>query len=152
MATVYLICDLSGSMQESGKRFIVRSLIRTVDQYYRLQKSQPDIKLVAWADEAIIAKWTPGQEVPAELLSCSGSSSGDALVDKLETVGEGYFMIFTDGYWPLSTTKRIGAWKRSLAGDRLRIVKVGEDADPRLKGPSVFYAEDLLPALKGWVV
>ena len=83
MATLFLVCDLSGSMVESGKRFIVRNLIRTVDQYYRLQRELPEIKLVAWADEAIVAKWQPGQEVPEAILACSGSASGEALVEKL---------------------------------------------------------------------
>ena len=151
MSTVYLICDISGSMVESGKRFILRNLVRTVDQYYRLQKSQVEIKLIPWGKEAVIAKWVPGQEVPAALVNCEGNASGDALVEKVRGLEDGYFAILTDGYWSPDTRKQIGNWSKSLAPNRLRIIKIGEDADPRLKGPSVFDAEDLLPALKGWV-
>lgn len=152
MATVYLVCDLSGSMAESGKRFIVRNLIRTVDQFYRLQRLKPEIKLVAWSEETIVAKWEPGQEVPDAILTCSGSASGESLVGKLGSPSDGYYMLLTDGYWDIATRKRIGAWSREMQRGHFRIVKVGEDADPRLKGPSVFTAEDLLAALKGWVV
>ena len=151
MATVYLICDLSGSMIESGKRFIVRNLIRTVDQCYRLQKSSPEIKIVAWSENPVIAQWQPGQEVPGEIVSCKGSVAGNDLVEKLAGA-EGYFMVFTDGYWPADTRKAIGGWSRGLPQGHFRIIKIGEDADPRLKGPSVFEAEDLLSALKGWAV
>lgn len=152
MATVYLVCDLSGSMLESGKRFIVRNLVRTVDQYYRLQKNHPEIKLVAWSNDAVIAKWEPAQEVPDAIITCSGTTSGENLVKKLEPFADGFFMFFTDGYWQSATTKAIGGWSRSLPQGHLRIVKVGEDADPRLKGPSVFEAEDLLAALRNWAV
>lgn len=151
MAALFLVCDLSGSMVESGKRFIVRNLIRTVDQYYRLQRELPEIKLVAWADEAIVVKWQPGQEVPEAILACSGSASGEALVEKLAPFQDGYFMLMSDGYWSPSARKQIGSWSRGLPDNHFRIIKIGEDADPRLKGPSVFSAENLLAALKGWI-
>jgi hypothetical protein len=151
MATLFIICDLSGSMVESGKRFIVRNMVRTIDQYFRLQRSQPEIKLVAWSDEAIVAKWQPGQEVPDALLACAGDVSGDSLVAKLDDNQEGYFMMLSDGYWSPSSRKAIGSWSRSLPNGHFRILKIGEDADPRLKGPGVFSAKDLLAALKGWI-
>ncbi len=151
MATLFIICDLSGSMVESGKRFIVRNMVRTIDQYFRLQRNQLEIKLIAWSDEAIVAKWQLGQEVPDALLSCSGSASGDSLITKLSDYPEGYFMMLSDGYWSPSSRKAIGSWSRSLPQGHFRIVKIGEDSDPRLKGPSVFPAEDLLAALKGWI-
>ncbi len=151
MNTVYLVCDTSGSMAESGKRFILRNMIRAIDQYFRLQKNPVEIKLIPWGKEAMIAKWTPGQEVPEALLLCEGDASGEALAEKVQGLHDGYFVILTDGYWPPATRKQIGAWSKGLAPNHFRIIKIGEDADPRLKGPSVFTAEDLLPALKGWV-
>ena len=152
MATLYLICERSGSMIESGKRFIVRNIIRTIDQYYRLQRGPSEIKLVAWSDEAIVAKWQPGQEVPDALLVCKGEASGEALTEKLKSVSGDYAAIITDGYWTSETRRAVGSWSKALGANHLRIIKVGEDADLRMKGPSVFEAEDLLAALKGWIV
>ena len=151
MSTVYLICDTSGSMIEGGKCFILRNIIRTIDQYYRLQKNPPEIKLIPWGKEAMVAKWTPGQEVPGALQHCEGDASGDALIEKVKELHSDYFAILTDGYWSPAARKQVGAWSKGLAPNHFRIIKIGEDADPRLKGPSVFAAEDLLPALKGWV-
>lgn len=151
MNTIFLVCDKSGSMIESGKRFVLRNLVRTIDQYYRLQEGQVEIKLVPWGREALIEKWTPGQEAPEALLQCEGDASGEVLVEKLRGHEDGYFAILTDGYWSPSARKQIAAWSKGLPKNHLRIIKIGEDADPRLKGPSVFDAEDLLPALQGWV-
>ena len=90
MSAVYLICDISGSMVESGKRFVLRNLVLTIDQYYRLQKGQVEIKLIPWGKEAVIAKWVPGQEVPAALMNCEGDASGCALVEKVQSLEDGY--------------------------------------------------------------
>ena len=36
MSTLWLICDVSGSMLEAGKRLVVRGLVRQGEQYVRL--------------------------------------------------------------------------------------------------------------------
>lgn len=151
MAEVYLICDASGSMVEDGRRFVVRNIVRTVDQYYRLHAEPPDLYLVYWSSETEIAKWNPGQDFPEQLLACAGSASGDSLIEALAEAPDGYFMLITDGYWTHETRRQVSSWSRSLPDGHLRVLKVGVDANPKIKGPSVFSGEDVLVALENWV-
>lgn len=151
MAEIYLICDMSGSMVEDGRRFIVRNIVRTVDQYYRLRGEKPDLFVARWTSNVTVERWNLGQDFPEHLLVCEGEVSGDSLVEALSGAKEGYFMLLTDGYWSRESRRRIQSWYRSLPDGHFRIIKVGVDADPRLRGESVFSSENLLCALEGWV-
>ena len=151
MADIYLICDMSGSMVEDGRRFIVRNIVRTVDQYYRLRGKKPDLFVVRWSSNVAVVRWNLGQDFPEQMLVCGGEASGSCLVDEFSKAVDGYFMVITDGYWTRETTKQILTWSRSLPDGHFRIVKIGVDANPKIKGPSVFSGEDLLGALEGWV-
>lgn len=150
MAKVYVICDMSGSMIEDGRRFIVRNLMRTVDQYFRLHDSAPELFIVHWSSIVDVMKWDPGQDFPEEMLACWGKTSGEALADKLSGIADGYFMLITDGYWAHETAKIIATWSRTLPDGHFRILTVGVDANPELKGPNVFRGEDVLAALNNW--
>ena len=150
MAKVYLICDMSGSMIEDGRRFVVRNIARTVDQYYRLRAESPELFVAHWSSKVSIKRWNPGQDFPEEMLECSGEASGDDLVKELSGIADGYFMLITDGYWSNETRRKIAAWSRSLPNGHLRLLMVGVDANPKLKGPSVFRGEDVLMALDSW--
>lgn len=150
MAKVYVICDMSGSMAEDGQRFIVRNLTRTVDQYFRLHDSIPELFVVHWSSDVDVAKWNPGQDFPEKMLVCSGKTPGEALVGKLSEIADGYFILITDGYWTHETGKEIATWSRALPDGHFRILTVGVDANPQLKGPDVFRGEDVLAALDNW--
>ena len=127
-------------MLESGKRFIVRNMIRATDQYFRLQDRTPTLKLLTWSNDTTLAA-----------IGSSGSLSGTSLINALSSLSDSYYLMFTDGYWDSETQKQIKAWSQSVPPGRLRIVKIGEDANPRLKGPNVFSCEDFLCAVEGWV-
>ena len=60
-------------------------------------------------------------------------------------------MLITDGLWARDDTKALKRWKDSLPPDTLRVIKIGADANPQLKGADVFIAEDVLAALDGWL-
>ena len=61
------------------------------------------------------------------------------------------FLILTDGFWPDESRDAIKRWKEEIAPDALRIVKVGADANPKLKGGDVFEVEDFFSAMEGWL-
>jgi hypothetical protein len=42
-------------------------------------------------------------------------------------------------------------WKDGLSSNTLRIIKIGADANPQLKGPELFSSDDLFAALDGWL-
>lgn len=153
MSTLWLICDVSGSMVDAGKRFVARGLVRQVEQYVRLgYAAQQDLKLVAWGSDATLVPWTDGDEVPARILDCGGSSDGAALVRLLGRAQPGdMFLLFTDGFWSGNSQTAIKQWRATLDANSLRVIRIGADANPKLAGSDVFEADSLLVALDGWL-
>lgn len=146
-----LVCDVSGSMGEGGKAFIVRTLVLAVAQWSRLNQAALDIHLCAWADRAWrLDQWTAAAEYPQELLDCGGGTSWPALIELLGQQPDGKILLFTDGFWSQDSARLVRRWREALAPDTLRIVKTGPDSHPQLKGPGVFTAEELLDALEDW--
>ncbi|GIW92907.1 MAG: hypothetical protein KatS3mg110_0948 [Pirellulaceae bacterium] len=148
---IYLIWDTSGSMAESGKLWIARSVARAVEQYLRLGYGRADLKLIAWGDEARHVEWVAEDDFPLELLTAAGSSSAKALTALLGNQPGGKVLLLTDGFWSYPDAKELKRWKQSLPRDTVRIIKIGVDANPHLKGADVFKAEDLFLALHGWI-
>ena len=152
MSTLWLVCDVSGSMLEAGKRLIVRSLVREAEQYFRLgYAAKTDIRLVAWNKDASVLPWSPGDEFPSELFDCKDSANGEALMRLLADQIDAKFMILTDGFWTDDARTVIGRLRDAHGQDALRILKVGGDANPKLKGPGVFEAVDFFSAADGWL-
>lgn len=153
MNTLWLICDVSGSMLEAGKRFVVRGLVRQVEQYVRLgYAAETNLKLVAWNSEAVVIPWVPGDEVPPDILKCRGSVDGVALVQLLSCLRRGdNFIFFTDGFWSEESRVAIKQWKAELDPNAIRVIKIGADANPKLTGTDVFPSEAFFAAMDGWL-
>ena len=153
MNTLWLICDVSGSMLEAGKRLVVRGLVRQIEQYGRLgYAAAADLKLVAWHAEAKQIPWVPGDEVPPDIFECRGSADGAALVRLFSGPRPGNkFVIFTDGFWSENSRIAIKQWKAELDPNALRVIKIGADANPKLKGADVFESEAFFAAIDGWL-
>ena len=153
MNTLWLICDVSGSMLEAGKRLVVRGLVRQVEQYVRLSyAAETHLKLVAWHTEATVIPWAPGDEVPPDIFECGGSADGAALVRLFPGPRTGNkFVFFTDGFWSENSRIAIRQWKAELDPNALRVIKIGADANPKLKGADVFESEAFFAAFDGWL-
>jgi hypothetical protein len=152
MSALWLVCDVSGSMLEAGKRLVVRSLVREVEQYIRLgYGTKLDIRLVAWRDDAKCLAWSTGDEVPADLFDCKNPADGEVLVHLLGDQADDRFIVLTDGFWSDESRAAIKRWKAGLGRDALRVIKVGADANPKLNGPDVFEAEDFFAAMDSWL-
>ncbi len=148
---IYLVWDTSGSMGEWGKLWIARGVARSIEQYLRLGYGSANLKLVAWATEARIVEWNPDDEFPLDMLASEGMSNAKPLIDLFEKNLGGMIVLITDGFWSRPDERALKRWKASLPPDSLRIIKVGADANPHLKGPNVFTAEELFAALDGWL-
>jgi len=148
---LHLTCDTSGSMSEGGKHLIVRSVARAVEQYFRFGYGHANLNLVAWGNEARVAEWNLDEEFPPEMLICEGVASVEALINLLGEQPEDKVLLITDGFWSLDDVKALKRWRESLQQDTLRVIKIGADANPRLKGTDVFAAKDLFAALDGWL-
>jgi hypothetical protein len=152
MSTLWLVCDVSGSMLEAGKRLIVRSLVREVEQYIRLgYGAKPELKLVAWNNDAKMLAWSPEDEVPVGLFDCTNSADGVVLAKLPGDQADDRFIVLTDGFWSGESRVAVKRWKEGLSLDGLRFIKVGADANPKLKGSDVFEAEDFFAAMDGWL-
>jgi hypothetical protein len=147
-----LVCDISGSMDDGGKPFIMRSAVMTVAQWARLGYGHAEIRLCGWAFEVFhFLDWNTRDEFPANLLSCRGASNGEALIQWLGENPEGKVMLITDGFWTRDVASVLKRWKECLPPNTLRIIKIGEAANPQLKGPDVFASEDLFAAMDDWL-
>lgn len=123
-----------------------------VAQWAELGYGSAEVILSSWATEACnFVEWSSKDEFPAELLSCNGTSNWDALIQLLGENPDGKVLLFTDGFWPPGSTKIFRRWKECLPLDTLRIIKIGAAANPQLKGPDVFAAEDLFAAMDDWL-
>jgi hypothetical protein len=91
-------------MLEGGKRFVVRTLINQVEQYFRLGYAQStEIKIVAWNNQTRLIPWISGDEVPGEILDCSGSSDVEVLIQLCGEHVDDDFIVFSDGFWSESS-------------------------------------------------
>lgn len=147
---IYLVWDTSGSMGEWGKLLIARGVARAVEQYLRLGYGRAHLKLVAWCNEARVFDWRSDQEFPPELLVSEGAANAKALVSLFGAEPGGKVLLLTDGFWSHEDSRDLKRWKQDLQPDTLRVIKIGADANPQLKGKDVFAAEDLFAALDGW--
>lgn len=150
--TLHLVCDISGSMGEGGKPFTMRTVVVAVAQWIQLGYGGVEIRLCNWGSEACdFPPWSAKDEFPAELLSCDGTSNWEDLIQLLGEKPDSKILLFTDGFWPQESAKILRHWKEYLPLNTLRIIKIGADANPQLKGPGVFAAEDFFAALDGWL-
>lgn len=149
---LWLVCDASGSMVEGGKRFIVRGLIRQVEQFFRLGHApRVDLRLVAWQDRAVQLAWEAGDDVPTGQLECKGQADARDLTRLLGASAGDRYLILSDGYWTDESRRELKRWRESLSGDAVRILKIGADANPKLTGPDTFETEDFFAAMDGWL-
>jgi hypothetical protein len=148
---LYIIVDVSGSMSEGGKLLITRGVARAMEQYCRLGYGCADLKLIVWGKNARVVEWTLDEELPEVILFCEKEANAESLITLLGEQPDYKLLLITDGFWAKDDSKAMKNWRASLQENRLRIIKIGADANPRLKGNDVFDAEDLLIALDGWL-
>lgn len=151
MSTLWVVCDVSGSMLENAKCHIARTLVYQVWQLKLLRYfSDCEVKLVLWADDSRVARETTGEEVPVELLDCKGSARAEPLLELIGMSDRDRYMFLTDGYWPERTRKALRTWRSQLPSTSVRAIRIGVDANPEFVGPGVFEAEDFFEAVDGW--
>lgn len=150
--TLHLVCDISGSMSDGGKPFIMRTLVTTVAQCELYGYGRTEITLWAWGSEARrIPDWGARSEFPEQLLLCAGTANGSSLIQSLGDKPDGKVLLFTDGFWSRDDARALKRWKDNLPSNMLRIIKIGADANPQLKGPDLFSSDELFSALDGWL-
>ena len=146
---VTIICDLSGSMMECGKRFIMRTVLRTVDQYFQMLNPDIEIELFGWKEDVKRLDWAPGDRAPDALMNCSGRASVSALTSEVGDCLDVAIVILTDGHWD-DSQKQFEGWASSVAANHLRVILLGADANIKTKNDCTFMAEHIFAALEGF--
>lgn len=150
--TLHVVCDVSGSMGEDGRPFLMRTMVTAIAQWIEFGHGRARIQLCRWAAEAtVVPDWDARQEYPADLLACQGRASANALVQLFGEKPDGKILVITDGFWSRDESKIFKQWKDRLPADTVRIIKTGSDTSPQLRGVDVFATEDVFAALDGWL-
>ena len=150
--TLYLLCDISGSMMEGGKFFTMRTVAMTVAQWVRFEEVQTQILLYCWNSEMIAYEnWTELDELPFDSASCHGNAEVKTLIQVLGKKPDGKVLILTDGFLSQSGAKDLKRWKDALPSEAVRFIKIGADAHSQLQGSDVYPAEEIFAALDGWL-
>lgn len=148
---LWLVCDVSGSMSENGKAMLQRGVVRLVEQCIRFGHAAADLRLVAWGSTAEDFSWNPDDEFPERLLCPEGASNADALLEFLGANPADAVLVVTDGWWPMDEARKLKRWKRGQPPGKLRILKIGGDANPLLKGSDVFGPDDIFALFDEWL-
>jgi len=149
---LHLVCDVSGSMAEGGKPYAMRTAVLSAAQLVQLGYMRAEAAVWGWAsDMCHFPDWSTGDEFPPDLLSCSGASNGDTLIQWLEHEQARKVVLFTDGYFLSSGKGVLNQLRKHLSDDNLRFIKVGTDSNPQLKGADVFAQEDVFAAFDNWL-
>ncbi len=131
---LWIICDISGSMHEGGKRMLMRNLLT-----YLLQLEQifPDnlpfggLEVIEWGESAQPVELDSDYEVRP--FQCAGKTSASALVSLLtqpfEPGSQPRLLLFSDGNWDRDELGRLMEWRRLSPGFMFRIIAVGSDAN-----------------------
>lgn len=151
LQTFYIVCDISGSMSENGKRMQVRAIARTIEQYIRFGYGNGILKLVLWNETASLVEWNPDEDLPERLFECYGSTNADVLCSLFDSAPDAKILLLTDCCWSKDATTVLKRWQRKLSPDALRIIKIGSESSSLPKQGSVFSSDEILPMLDGWL-
>ncbi len=133
-APLYIIVDVSGSMNEMGKIHLQRNLCRYAAQLRLIDQekySGSDIRFYQWAQNVSEVALQSDGDIPA--LNAEGSSKlcvlSDFLSQHLNNTGRSMVLILSDGNFPnpdiVSFQNQLG----TFTGLIIRTVAVGADAD-----------------------
>jgi len=130
---LYIIVDVSGSMNEMGKIHLQRNLcryaaqLRGIDQQY----ADLDIRFYQWAQEISEITIQSDGDIPA--LNAEGSSNlcdlFDFLSQHLNDTGSARILILSDGNFPNSDILSFQNQLSTFSDLVIRTVAVGADAD-----------------------
>lgn len=133
-AALYIIVDVSGSMNEMGKIHLQRNLCRYAAQLQLIDQEKYadfDIRFYQWTQNISETALQSDGDIPA--LNTEGSSSlsvlSDFLSQNLNDTGRSMVLILSDGNFSNSDILSFQKQLSSFFGLIIRTVAVGADAD-----------------------
>lgn len=156
-ASLYIIVDVSGSMQEMGKINLQRNLCRYVNQLQSIDQTKYGalgFRFYQWASH--ISEIRPQNDGDIPVLSAKDSSNlcvlSDFFSQHLNGTGRSMVLILSDGYFSNSDIENFQKQLNTFIELIIRTVAVGTDANLlKLKKIStnntVYLPEDIAPAI-----
>jgi hypothetical protein len=152
MPVVWLICDISGSMVEAGKRFQARSMIREIEQLSRFGYiPDVDIRLATWGQEVIPCTWGTDEEVPDQVLNCREASEMVSLAGFITERQDDRHIILSDCHWSLDSEDASIAAKLVSESESVRIIGLGADANMKVMNRAVIPCEESIVFIEEWL-
>jgi len=131
---IYVIVDISGSMNEMGKFHLQRNLCRYTAQLPAINQEKYadlDICLYQWSEKISEINLQSNGDIPA--FKAEGFSNlfilSDFLSQHLNVTGRAKVLILTDGHFNRDDFKSFLKWKKQQKLLLIRAVAVGADAD-----------------------
>ena len=147
---LWILVDASGSMTEGGKRYMVRNVARTVEQFVRLGHLNGAVRLAAFRNgEVWSVDWTPDDEFPLDSVFADFPSLTSDLRSFLEGL-TGRFLLVSDGFIDRKSASAITIWKAGLSENELFFVPVGGDAITGKHRDVAVKPEDLWRVVDAW--
>ncbi len=147
---LWILVDASGSMTEGGKRYMVRNVARTVEQFVRLGYLKGSIRLAAFRNgEAWMIDWNVDDEFPLDLIFADAPSLISGFQQFLEGV-TGRFLLVSDGFIDRKSASAITIWKAGLSGNELFFVPLGGDAVAGKHRDVAVKPEELWKVVDSW--
>jgi len=131
---LYIIVDVSGSMNEMGKIHLQRNLCRYAAQLRLMDQEKYlglDIRFYQWAQNVSEVALQSDGDIPA--LNAEGSSKlcvlSDFLSQHLKDTDRSMVLILSDGNFNRDDFEKFLEWKNNQPNILIRIVAVGADGD-----------------------
>jgi len=131
---IYIIVDVSGSMNEMGKTLLQRNLCRYASQLREIDQKKyanVDIRFYEWAQDIFEVIHQENNDIPALKAECSSNlnSLSSFLTKELYGIDKPSVLVLSDGYFERDDFEQFVEWKNNNAEVFIQTVAVGADAD-----------------------
>ena len=132
-ASLHIILDVSGSMQEMGKLMLARNLISCIREKCCLKSGEIPFKKMQffiWNDKVCPVDLSNDNETPH--FKASGKVDMDQLIELLGREASAGLLqnviILSDGNFSKNTLKKFCVWRKEQSNVNIRTVAIGADA------------------------
>lgn len=146
-----IVVDNSGSLIEGGKRFIARTVLRQLREFWLAMNPDGKIRLFLLSDMGLKeVSWPKDKDVPVEVLSPRGRAKINDVVSNLWQQDDGVVLISDYCMLP-EDRKTLRAWIDRMGVRRARLVVLGDVLSVDQTEQGVFSAEQVDGVLSGFL-
>ena len=144
---LYLVIDRSGSMEESAKPLIMRTLVLEIAQINKIFCLGYQIQLVSVADQVEKIEWGSDQEYPNSLFVCKGHFNAEGLYNFFKEETDYKVVVLSDGFWNRDESRIIKRWIDLSDENEVFFLRVGAENGPFVHGVKPIEADEIYSVL-----